>query len=89
MLNPNAIPLLSKDVVTRSDSNGMLLFQVRTDEMHFISEAAYSVLNYCNGSQTISEIKAVIEPFLPSSNSSQIDRFFESLVERNVIELID
>lgn len=91
MLATDAIPFLSKDVITRSDSNGILIFQVRTDEMHFISENASALLTLCNGSRTISEIEDLIVKLQPAAAEtdlkSGVKNFLESLVERRVLEI--
>lgn len=91
MLDTNSIPLLSKDVITRRDSNGVLLFQVRTDEMHFLSENAFALLKLCDGSRTLSEIEEVFFEFQPESAmigaKTDIEGFLESLVIRRVLEV--
>lgn len=91
MLATDAIPFLSKDVITRPDTSGILIFQVRTDEMHFISENAFALLALCNGSRTISEIEELIINQQPESAAEKIkagvDKFLESLIERRVLEL--
>jgi hypothetical protein len=91
MLNDNSIPILSKDVITRRDSNGVLIFQVRTDEMHFLSENAFALLTFCNGSRTIREIEKLVagyqpEPSKPTSKNHVVN-FLESLIDRRVLEI--
>lgn len=91
MLATDAILYLSKDVITRPDSNGVLIFQVRTDEMHFVSENASALLALCNGSRTISEIEEVVAEFQPEATKtklkSYVEQFVESLVERRILEI--
>jgi hypothetical protein len=91
MLADYSIPVLSKDVITRRDSNGVLIFQVRTDEMHFISENAFALLTLCNGSRTISEIEKLVFKDQPKSiktkSRERVENFLESLVERRVLEV--
>lgn len=86
------IPLRSKDVVTRNDSRGMLLFQVRTDEMHFVSDSAFALFSLCDGSRTVGEIEELLaarQPEMASSDARQrVEQFIESLAQRSVIELV-
>lgn len=91
MLAPDIVPVHSKNVVTRKDSGGMLLFQVRTDEMHFISHSAYLLFALCNGSRTIAEIEELLahqQPELATPEArKKIEGFINSLAERQVVEL--
>lgn len=91
MITDYSIPILSKDVITRPDTNGVLIFQVRTDEMHFISENAFALLSLCNGSRTISEIEEIAIENQPEQVKTKTKRgveiFLESLVERKVLEI--
>jgi hypothetical protein len=91
-IGSRTIPLRSKDVVTRKDAQGVLLFQVRTDEMHFISESAFALFSLCDGSRTVQEIQEFVAANQPEISSPRgrtlIADFIESLAQRNVIELI-
>jgi hypothetical protein len=91
MLAPNVIPLSSKDVVRRVESGGVLLFQVQTDEMFFISKGAFSLFELCDGTHTVAEIKGLLiqhQPeFATSQGQANVDEFLESLAEHSLIEL--
>lgn len=91
-LNSETIPLRSKDVVTRNDSRGMLLFQVRTDEMHFVSDGAFALFALCDGSRTVGEIEELLaarQPEMAAPDARQrIEQFIESLAQRQVVELL-
>jgi hypothetical protein len=91
MLDPETLPIHSKDVVTRNDSCGRLLFQVRTDEMHFISDSAFALFLLCDGSRTVAQIEELLareQPELATPEARErIEQFIESLAERNIIEL--
>jgi hypothetical protein len=91
-IGPQTIPLRSKDVVTRKDSQGVLLFQVRTDEMHFISESAFALFSLCDGSRTVGEIQQFVaaqqREMASPDGCPPIAEFIASLAQRNVIELI-
>ena len=56
MKDLNAIPVLSEHVMTRKDRNGMLLFEIPTDEMYFVTPNGFYLVSLCNGSQTLAEI---------------------------------
>jgi hypothetical protein len=85
----NAIPIVSKDIVARKDSNGMLLFQVRSDEIFFIPSSAYnSILLNCDGSQTLEELhKQLNTEEEPGKLTEDFENFISKLHERKVIEL--
>lgn len=91
-ITSDTIPLRSKDVVTRKDAQGILLFQVRTDEMHFISNNAFALLSLCDGSRTVEEIQEFVAANQPAMASTDgralIAQFIESLAQRNIIELV-
>lgn len=85
--NYNTLPILSRDIIARQDSNGVLLFQVKTDEMYFVSQAAYqSILLHCNGSQTLREM---IEqsPSTTEGKEQDFEQFICELQKRKIIEL--
>lgn len=88
----DSIPLRSKDVVTRKDAQGILLFQVRTDEMHFITNNAFALFSLCDGSRTLEEIQDFVAANRPDLESpdgrSLITQFIESLAQRNILELV-
>ena len=53
MLAPDTIPLSCKEVVSRVEPEGVLLFQVRTDEMFFVSQGAFSLFLLCRGDSRV------------------------------------
>jgi Coenzyme PQQ synthesis protein D (PqqD) len=91
-INKEIIPLRSKDVVTRNDSGGVLLFQVRTDEMHFISDSAFALFALCDGSRTVGDIVELLAEAQPEMASGEarerVGQFIESLADRHVVELM-
>jgi len=91
MLTPETVPIRSADVVTRRDEGGVLLFQVRTDEMHFVSDDAFALLSLCDGSRTVAEIEELLARSRPELDApaarASVEQFFESLAGRNVLEL--
>ena len=85
--NINSIPLLSSDVITRKDKNGILLFQVHSDEMYFVSFAAYEhIISKCDGSKTIDEIINDID-LTNMTDDNSIHTFFRELESRQIIVL--
>lgn len=85
----NKIPVLSRDIIARNDENGMLLFQVHTDEMYFVPFATYySFIAKCDGSQTIEEIITDID-YGPDVKEGEknIDGFVQELLKRDIITL--
>ena len=91
MIAPDALLTLSKDVITRRDPAGLLLFQVRTDEMYFVPHAAAALLKLVDGSRTLAEIGDAVMDLEPVADRpvliSTIASFFSSLAERPVVEV--
>lgn len=91
MLTLDTIPILSKDVLTRTDSGGVLLFQFRTDEMHYISKDADAIFRLCNGARTMGELMDLLAECRSDLSSpegrEQVERFIEDLASRSVVEL--
>jgi len=86
-LNINSIPLLYSDVIARKDKNGILLFQVRSDEMYFISFVAYEqIILKCDGSKTIDEIIKGLD-LTKMIDDNSIYTFFRELENRKIISL--
>ena len=91
MITADALLTRSKDVILRRDPSGLLLFQVRTDEMYFVPHAAAALLELVDGSRTLEEIEEEAlrldpttdrETFVPAMTS-----LFSSLAERQLIEV--
>jgi hypothetical protein len=88
-LNKNLVPILSDDVIVRKDKNGMLLFQVYSDEMYFIPFSAYhSFLVKCDGSKTLKEIMDGIKYAATFVDKElRINNFINGLLQRKIITL--
>jgi hypothetical protein len=88
-LDYNSLPLVSKDIIARNDANGILLFQVYTDEMYFVTFNIFnSFITKCNGSQTLQEIvREMGNAFGTKEAKEQISQFVNELLERKIIEL--
>lgn len=91
MITSETVPVRSKNVVTRKDADGVLLFQVLTDEMYFVPEAGYALLSLCDGSRTLAEIEELLarrQPELGTTEAREmITRFINDLTARHVLEL--
>ncbi len=88
----DSIPLISKEVAFRKDENGMLIFQIHTDEMYFVSNEVFQLISLCNGANTCSEIinqLGKIDPaFLLESGHDSVNSFFMNLMDRKIIKMI-
>lgn len=91
MLPPDAIVLVSRQVMPRVQPEGILLYQTRTDEMHVISPPAYALLRLCDGGRTVREVEAEVAAIQPEFGTpegrEQVERFLEALSERRIVEL--
>lgn len=89
MKDLNAIPVLSEHVMTRKDSNGMLLFEIPTDEMYFVTDDGFFLISLCNGSQTLGEIISGLNELQPESGSDALKTellgFYSELEKRKLI----
>ncbi len=83
-----AIPILSKDIISRKDSNGILLFQVQSDEMYFVTPVVYqSVIAKCDGSKTLAEISGQFPDSIKKNDLKIFEQFIDDLIKRNIIAL--
>jgi len=91
MIATDALLTLSKDVIVRRDAFGVLLFQVRTDEMYFVPHAAAALLRLVDGSRTLVEIgEAALNLEAEADRAAllpAIESLFSSLAERQVVEV--
>lgn len=86
MLTTDTLPIPSRDVVTRGESGGVLLFQVRTDEMYFATPSAFALFSLCDGTRTVGEIEREVGALRPDGRR-RVERFLAALAERSLIEL--
>lgn len=88
-LNYHSLPVLSRDIIARNDRNGMLLFQVYTDEIYFVPFAVYNnFIVKCNGSQTLEEIVAKLdEEFRTEQGKEQLKKFIQQLLNKQILQL--
>jgi hypothetical protein len=86
MLTADTLPVACRDVVTRSEPGGVLLFQVRTDEMFFATRSAFALFSLCDGTRTVSEIERELEAH-DAERRARVERFLTVLAERSLIEL--
>ena len=91
MIASDALLTLSKDVIVRRDPAGLLLFQVRTDEMYFVPHAAAALLRLADGSRTLAEIEESALQLEPEADRTTvipaIASLFSNLAERQVVEV--
>lgn len=91
MITSDTIPIPGRDVIIREDVDGVLLFQVRTDEMHYLSNSAFRVFSMCDGSCTTGELKRKLAKnnaeCATKEGNERIDRFLQDLAERRLLEL--
>jgi hypothetical protein len=89
----DCIPLISQNVITRTEQGGALLFEIKSDEMYFVSRAAYELLQLCDGSRTVEELEAILferaggqEEF---EDRRRVETCLEELATRHVVEIWD
>jgi len=84
----DAIPILSRDVIKREDANGVLLFQVYSDEMYFVSFSAFDAfVSKCDGSATLGNIvEAMGEIYQTTDGVNKVEDFIDELLSRKIIQ---
>jgi hypothetical protein len=87
----SAVPLRSRDVVTREEPGGVLLFQVRSDEMFFISRNAYALFELFDGARTIGDLADLLTEDANLGDRSEalgfLQGFAQELASRQLIEI--
>lgn len=84
----NSIPLISKNIAFREDENGMLIFQIDTDEMYFVPHAVYPLIELFNGANTCQDILDILrknENFTPDIIKKSFVMFVKNLLSREII----
>lgn len=90
-MDTNALPVVNRDVIHRPERNGVLLFQVRTDEMHYISPDAYRLFQLCDGTHTLDQIITHVDRSRGREATAEerdgIVHFFDELAQRSLVEV--
>jgi len=87
----NSIPLISKNIAFREDENGILIFQIDTDEMYFISHAVFPLIELCNGANSCQDILDILrknENSTPDIINNSFVMFVKNLLSREIISLL-
>lgn len=91
MATVDALPVPCKDVVVRREPDGVLLFQVETDEMYFVPDGAFALFQLCDGTSTVGQIARLVASYRPEFASAEgeasVARFMDALADRHLIEL--
>jgi hypothetical protein len=90
-MDNNVLPVASSDVIRRRERDGVLLFQVRTDEMFYVSPDAFRLFSLCDATRTVGEIMehvaAVRGREVTAGEKDGIVHFFDELARRGLVEL--
>ena len=86
MVTAETLPIPSRDVVTRAEAGGVLLFQIRTDEMFFATPSAFALFSLCDGTRTVGEIEREVGARQPDDQRC-VEDLLEILAERSLLEL--
>ena len=84
MTRLDALPLRSEHVVVRRQDDGVLLFQQRRDEMYLAPQAVWRLLSLCDGSRTVAELAAMLDPPVDAARMADV---LDGLAERQLVEL--
>lgn len=90
-MDNNVLPVANGDVIQRRERDGVLLFQVHTDEMFYISPDAFRLFRMCDGTRTVGEIVEHVEAVrgqeVTNDEKDGIVHFFNELARRSLVEL--
>lgn len=91
MITQESIPLRASQTTIRQDPNGVLLFQMATDQMYLAGPAAGAVFDLCDGTRSVRAIVAVLLEHNPAWNRAeavgQVASLLDALRCRGLIEL--
>ncbi len=91
MIPSQSIPLRASQTTSRQDQNGVLLFQMATDQMYLAGAAAGAVFELCDGTRSVCDIVEVLLQYNPAWNRAeaveQVASLIDALRARGLIEL--
>lgn len=77
--------------VAREQEDRILVYNVRTDEMHLIPPTGYYVYQLCDGLRTVGQLEREIARAIagPDEVSIRVREFLEQLVARGILTIDD
>lgn len=86
VMRGDAIPLVAKDVIARSEADGVLLFHVESDEMYFVPETVAELLMRCDGSRNAAELVRAAAGSADGAGGDAM-RVLDELAQRLLVEV--
>ena len=86
-----AVPLIARTVAARRDGDGVLLFEIDSDEMYFVTPTVHAILKLCDGSRTVADLEGAVAEQLgralaPAERQGVVDCITQ-LEARQLVEL--
>ena len=81
-LTPDTIVFAAPRVIARTESTGVLLFHVSSDEIYYVSRAGYQIFRRCQGGPRIRDLEAF-------AGRKDVGPYLQQLLDRGLIEVWD
>lgn len=85
------MPRKVKDILVREEEEGFLLYNPLTDELHAVSNLGMTILEECDGSNTVDDILTTLacaNPFFSYTDArTSIIDFLKEMADRKVLSL--
>jgi hypothetical protein len=85
---PRVVLSATRWCAVRQHKGGYLVFNTKTEELHFMSEECYDIFGLCDGSLTAEEIARYLDSGTPGLHDdlSQTRNLIEMFVARGLVE---
>jgi predicted TPR repeat methyltransferase len=81
-----ANPVIHPGIGLSPDQNGYLAWDPDAERLHELNAAAALIVELCDGSRTVEEIRALAAPFLPQGQAEAVDRWIAEAVEAGLLD---
>lgn len=90
VITPRVVLSVTRWCSVRQHKGGYLVFNAKTEELHFMTEECYGIFGLCNGTLTAEEIAQYLESGTPRREGEQLPAItlmlIEAFVARGLVE---
>lgn len=87
------IPHKAANIVSREEETGFLLYNPLTDELHTVSHLGMTILDACDGTNSVDDILAILASsnplFLDADARVLIMDFLKEIADRKILNIND
>jgi predicted TPR repeat methyltransferase len=80
-------PALNPDVLLFPVENGYLTCDPATRQLHMLNPLAALIVELCDGSRSVDEVRALVGPLLPEGQASQVDNTIDEAAKIGVLRV--